>query len=77
VNVKNKPDTWELYDIAADPGEQTDVAKEYPDIVARLAAEYDAWWQGVQPDLVNEDLDGPAENPFKVAFVLDVMTESP
>jgi arylsulfatase len=77
VNVKNKPDTWELYDIAADPGEQTDVAKEHPDIVARLAAEYDAWWQGVQPDLVNEDLDGPAENPFKVAFVLDVMTESP
>jgi acetyl esterase/lipase len=68
VNVKNRPDAWELYDIAADPGEQTDVAMEHPEIVARLAAEYDAWWKSVQPDLVNEDLDGPAENPFKAAY---------
>jgi arylsulfatase len=68
VNVKNSPDAWELYDIAADPGEQTDVAKDHPDIVKRLRAEYDAWWQSVQPDLVNEDLDGPAENPFKAAY---------
>jgi arylsulfatase len=68
VNVRNSPDAWELYDIAADPGEQTDVAKIHPDVVKHLAAEYDAWWRGVQPDLVNEDLDGPAENPFKAAF---------
>lgn len=68
VNVKNRATAWELYDIAADPGEQTDVAQEHPDVVARLAAEYDRWWASVQPDLVNEDLDGPPENPFKVAF---------
>ena len=68
VNVKNRPDSWELYDIAADPGEQADVAKDHPDVVKRLAAAYDAWWQSVQPDLVNEDLDGPAENPFKTAY---------
>ena len=68
VNVKNRADAWELYDIATDPGEKTDVAKEHPDVVARLAAEYDRWWARVQPDLVNEDLDGPSENPFKVAF---------
>ena len=68
VNVKNRPDAWELYDIAADPGEKTDVAKEHPDVVKHLAAEYDAWWQSVQLDLVNEDLDGPSENSFKVAF---------
>jgi acetyl esterase/lipase len=68
VNVKNRPDAWELYDVAADPGEQTDVAKDHPDIVKRLRAEYDAWWQSVQPDLVNEDLDGPSENPFRKAY---------
>jgi arylsulfatase len=68
VNVKNTPATWELYDVAADPGEQNDLAKQHPDIVARLAAGYDRWWQSVQPDLVNENLDGPAENPFKVAY---------
>jgi arylsulfatase len=68
VNVKNRPDAWELYDIATDPGERTDVAKDHPDVVARLGAAYDAWWKSVQPDLVNEDLDGPAENPFKAAY---------
>jgi len=68
VNVKNTPKTWELYDISADPGEANDLAKRHPDIVARLVAEYDRWWNSVQPDLVNENIDGPTENPFKVAY---------
>ncbi|MFM8378731.1 MAG: sulfatase-like hydrolase/transferase, partial [Planctomycetia bacterium] len=68
VNVKNHRDAWELYDVAADPGEKTDVAKEHPDVVKHLADEYDAWWRSVQPDLVNENLDGPKVNPFKAAF---------
>ena len=68
VNTKNKPDAWELYDLAVDPGEKNDVAAQHPDVVTRLATTYDGWWQSVQPDLVNEDLDGPAENPFKTAY---------
>ena len=68
VNTQNTPEAWELYDIDADPGEQTDVAGRHPEVVKRLAATYDAWWQGVQSDLVNEDLDGPDENPFRTAY---------
>ena len=68
VNVKNTPTSWELYDVSADPGEQQNLAGRHPDIVARLSAAYDGWWQSVQPDLVNENVDGPAENPFKVAY---------
>jgi acetyl esterase/lipase len=68
VNTKNRRDAWELYDLAADPGETRDVAAAHPDVVARLGKAYDAWWQSVQPDLVNENLDGPKENPFRVAF---------
>lgn len=34
---------WRLFDIAADPGETRDLARERPELVARLAAEYDAW----------------------------------
>jgi arylsulfatase A-like enzyme/acetyl esterase/lipase len=68
VNTKNRPDGWQLYDLAADPGETSDVAAKHPEVVARLAAGYDAWWQSVQADLVNEDVDGPAENPFRTAF---------
>jgi len=68
VNVKNEPDGWELHDLASDPAEADDVAAAHPDVVQRLAATYDAWWEGVQADLVNEDRDGPPENPFKSAF---------
>jgi arylsulfatase len=68
VNVANSPDGWELYDVAADPGEVRDVADGNPDMVRRLAEFYDRWWAGVQAELVNENLDGPAENPFKVAY---------
>lgn len=68
VNVANRPDGWELYDVAADPGESQDVAHGNRDVVRRLTEFYDRWWAGVQGDLVNEDVDGPAENPFKVAY---------
>jgi arylsulfatase A-like enzyme len=34
---------WRLFDLAADPGETRDLASERPELVARLAAEYDAW----------------------------------
>jgi arylsulfatase len=68
VNVKNAADGWELYDLEADPGEKADVSKQHADVVARLAGEYDRWWQSVQPDLVNENVDGPAENPFATAY---------
>ncbi len=65
---KNDPDAWELYDIEADPGETRDVAAAHPDVVARIAKAYDAWWETVQSDLVNEEAVGPRENPFKTAF---------
>ena len=68
VNVKNDPHAWELYDLATDPGETRDVAADHADVVARLAGQYGQWWDSVQGDLVNEDQDGPAENPFKTAF---------
>jgi arylsulfatase len=68
VNTKNRPEAWELYDLAADPGETQDVSAEHPAVVARLTEAYAAWWASVQGDLVNENLDGPKENPFKVAF---------
>ena len=68
VNTKNRPDAWELYDIASDAAEKHDLAAAQPDVVKRLAATYAAWWQSVHPDLVNENIDGPAENPFATAY---------
>ena len=54
------PDGWELYDLAADRVERHDVAAEHPDIVKRLAAEWDAWATRTNVD----PWPGPARLPW-------------
>ncbi len=35
----------ELYDIAADPGQEHDVASQHPELVVELQKAYEAWWE--------------------------------
>ena len=35
----------ELYDLSSDPEQRKDVAAQHPEVVAKLRAEYDTWWQ--------------------------------
>jgi arylsulfatase A-like enzyme len=37
-------DRDELYDLASDPGQETDVAGQHPEVVAELQAAYEDWW---------------------------------
>jgi len=39
----------ELYDIAADPGQKTNVADKYPDVVQAMREHYEKWWADVEP----------------------------
>jgi len=39
----------ELYDVAADRAQTTDVAAEHPNILAQLRAHYESWWQELEP----------------------------
>jgi arylsulfatase len=55
---------WQLFDVKADPGQQTDAAAQHPDVVKQLAAAYDQWWSDCQPLLLNEKVVGPKLNPF-------------
>jgi arylsulfatase len=65
VSIKGSAQpTWELYDVAADPGEKNNVAGQHQDIVARLAGEFDVWWAATRPGMVNEKAIGPRLNPF-------------
>ncbi len=43
----NEGDGWQLYDMEADPGQQTDIAGENAGRVARLAGQYDSWFRDV------------------------------
>ena len=65
--VAAKPN-WQLFDLSADYGETTDVASQHPEVVADLIAKHDAWWKECRPLMVNENVAGPAENPFKVLY---------
>jgi len=62
--VNNK----ELYDLKNDPGETTNIIAEHPEVVAKLRAAYDRWWNEVQPLLVNENVFGPKINPMKALY---------
>ncbi|MGA0133788.1 MAG: arylsulfatase [Opitutales bacterium] len=59
---------WMLFDVTKDYGETHDVAAEHPEVVKDLIARHEAWWKECRPLMVNEDVQGPAENPFKVLF---------
>ena len=37
----------ELYDLENDPGQRHDVAYQHPEVVARLRADYEVWWEQV------------------------------
>lgn len=59
-------DGKELYDLAADPGQQKDVAAEHPGVVGRLRAAYEQWWESLSPAFghdVSMVLGHPAQNP--------------
>ena len=54
-----------LYDIKADPGQENDIAADHPEVVEKLKADYEKWWQEMQPSfkkVVRYDIGG-AENP--------------
>ncbi|MBM3883613.1 MAG: arylsulfatase [Verrucomicrobia bacterium] len=44
-------DGEELYDITADPGQQSNVAADHPEVVRRLHRDYEQWWASLEPAL--------------------------
>jgi arylsulfatase len=68
ADFKQTPSNWQLFDLSVDYGETTDVAAQHPEVVADLIAKHDAWWKECRPLMVNENVAGPAENPFKVMY---------
>ncbi len=64
-----------LYDIQQDPGELHNVADEYPDVVAAMRAEYNAWWDEVRPLMVNENAPLDVPKPFVEQYERQVAQE--
>jgi arylsulfatase A-like enzyme len=65
----NEPDAAELYDLRRDPGQSTDVAAQNPGIVARLKADYEAWWLATSKradEYTRIVVGNSAENPVRL-----------
>jgi len=54
--VMPRANVHELYDLDRDVHEKTNIAKKHPDIVKALKKTYDAWWEDIQPYMVNDRL---------------------
>ena len=63
--VWEKKSAGQLFDVATDPGEKTNVAAQHPDVMQALNTAYDEWWTSIQPLLVNEAAPLAASNPFR------------
>jgi arylsulfatase len=61
----NTPGGWQLFDVKADPAESKNIAAENPEIVKRMLASYDAFWDSLAGQIdLNEKAVGPKLNPF-------------
>lgn len=59
----------ELFDIQADPGQKSDVAKDHQDVVNRLREFYESWWTELEPTFAQSTsihLGNPADNPARL-----------
>jgi hypothetical protein len=68
--VRDKPgEPWQLYDLAADPGESRDLATQREGDVARLAAAFERWQADVKQDASGRQPPPPANvrRPLRVA----------
>ncbi len=78
-NASVKTDRWrlvdgeKLYDINADPRQHNDIAADHPEVVARLRAEYEAFWADLpdQEDTWSRHLLGSRECPEVVLNGMD------
>jgi len=60
----------ELFDLAADPGQQKEIAGDTSQVLGVMKAHYDAWWDGLKPQLNEFSLvvvGNDAENPSRLS----------
>jgi len=58
----------ELYDLFNDPGQTTNVAIDYPEVVEQMRQAYDEWWSNIRPLMVNENAPLAKEKPFWIDY---------
>ncbi len=74
LKLRGEP-VLELYDLETDPGEHQDLAKTHPEVLARLRAGYDAWFDDMKnarnftPGFIH--IGNPGQNPSYLSRYMD------
>lgn len=68
-----RTDRWrlvgkELYDISNDPYEESDVASQYPEVVAELSKKHFAWYKTMIPYMININNTWAGPAPFESLY---------
>jgi arylsulfatase len=64
-----------LYDMKADPGQTTDVAGKFPEIVKSMREAYEEFWKDTRPLMVNEDAPMSPTRPYHVLYEKQLNSE--
>jgi arylsulfatase len=64
-----------LYDMKADPGQTTDVAGKFPEIVKSMKEEYEKFWKDTRPLMVNENAPMSPTRPYHVLYEKQLKSE--
>ncbi len=68
-NDKKGSPYHELYSIKSDPGQKTNVIRDYPEVAGRLKAFYEDWWNEIEPtfgDPARIKIGHPQDNPSRL-----------
>jgi arylsulfatase len=64
-----------LYDMSVDPGQTTDVAGKFPEIVKSMREAYEEFWKDTRPLMVNEDAPMSPTRPYHVLYEKQLNSE--
>ncbi|MEO2022108.1 MAG: sulfatase-like hydrolase/transferase, partial [Pirellulaceae bacterium] len=62
-DAKPDPARWQLFDLQSDPGEQTNLAKEHPEVVSRLRKAFTDWFEDVTKGVEYRPIAIPVGHP--------------
>ncbi|MEM9480546.1 MAG: arylsulfatase [Verrucomicrobiota bacterium] len=64
VNKNDSSDKSALYDMIEDPGQTTNIIDKHPEVVAKMKAAYEQFWNEARPLMVNEGVPMSPTRPY-------------
>ena len=58
----------QLFDMLADPGQETDVSEKHPEVVKEMLKAYEEFWKETRPLMINEETPMSPVRPFHVWY---------